>query len=71
MRLLSFPSCRFSGFAEAVGDTLALSVVSLKHMEAFGLLKDNNDPEVSFVLVFVLLKPFWSAQTIAVLWNTG
>ena len=48
LRLSTYDLCSVnSGFHEAVGDTLALSVATPKHLKKVGLLKEViNDPEV-------------------------
>ena len=42
----------FPGFHEALGDTLALSVQTTKHLKKIALLKEDiNDPEVSLAIL--------------------
>ncbi|XP_043207244.1 angiotensin-converting enzyme-like [Amphibalanus amphitrite] len=43
-----------TGFGDAVGNTLALSVVTPKHLESFGLIRDENDPEVDLNMLMKL-----------------
>ena len=49
------------GFHEAIGDTLALSVATPKHLASIGLMQpsaqtDNNDYEMAFLLRMALDK---------------
>lgn len=51
-----------SGFHEAIGDTIALSVRTKKHLKAINLVDDENMTDGrfqnSFVLLKTLLEPF-------------